>query len=243
MIPFGLEALMTHPLSPARRAMRRATKCLAPGASAIYLFNEGSGQVLTDYSGNGNDGTLGANSGSSTDDPAFGSTGLTFDGGDFVEIPHAPFASTFAAGFTIQMVLYPGGATSKALFTLGQDKGFSLYHNQSKALLYAPDGASILYTSANSAPATTWVDIAYTHTWGGLTQAYVNGAADTSVTNPGAHTAPTACRIGYYAGFFAQAGTVIAALALYPGALTAGQIAQNHTALRGMLAARGITLA
>lgn len=42
-------------------------KCFVPGASAIYLFNEGSGTTLRDYSGNGNDGTLGATSYSAAD--------------------------------------------------------------------------------------------------------------------------------------------------------------------------------
>lgn len=55
------------------------------GLVGWWKFNDGSGQTLKDYSGKGNHGTLGADSGASTDDPTWTSQGLSFDGGDYVK--------------------------------------------------------------------------------------------------------------------------------------------------------------
>lgn len=55
-------------------------------------MNEGKGQTIYDWSGNGNNGTLGSTSGTDDNDPSwikgvfFGSA-LRFDGNDFVRIP------------------------------------------------------------------------------------------------------------------------------------------------------------
>jgi hypothetical protein len=58
-------------------------------------MNEGKGQTVRDWSGNGNNGTLGSTSGTDDNDPSwikgvfFGSA-LRFDGNDFVRIPDSP---------------------------------------------------------------------------------------------------------------------------------------------------------
>ena len=61
------------------------------GLVAEYLFNEGRGQVLCDYSGNGNHGQLGSTREADTNDPLWTPQGLEFDGvDDFVTTyPHA----------------------------------------------------------------------------------------------------------------------------------------------------------
>ena len=53
----------------------------------LWLFDDGSGQVLTDTSGNGNHGQLGATSGVDATDPTWVTEGLSFDGGDYITIP------------------------------------------------------------------------------------------------------------------------------------------------------------
>ena len=60
------------------------------GLIAEWRFDNGAGQVLTDYSGNGRHGTLGATSGAAADDPTWTAQGLSFDGGDFVSLPSLP---------------------------------------------------------------------------------------------------------------------------------------------------------
>ena len=57
-----------------------------------WPMNEGSGQVVHDYSGHGNDGTLGDSAGVDAHDPAwirgvFAGSALSFGGDDFVRIP------------------------------------------------------------------------------------------------------------------------------------------------------------
>lgn len=56
------------------------------GLVAEYRFDEGSGQVLHDYSGNNNHGTFGTTSGSDTNDPTWISSGLSFATNDYIPI-------------------------------------------------------------------------------------------------------------------------------------------------------------
>ena len=79
-----------------------AALCLPGSASAAsddfplsgyWPLNEGKGQVVRDWSGNGNHGRLGSTSGVDANDPTwirglfFWSSALRFDGDDFVSIP------------------------------------------------------------------------------------------------------------------------------------------------------------
>lgn len=61
-----------------------------PGAIAYYPCDEGSGQILHDYSGNGNHGILGSTAGVDTNDPTWNEKGLVFEGDDFVTIKLPP---------------------------------------------------------------------------------------------------------------------------------------------------------
>jgi hypothetical protein len=77
-------------LSPRRGAARSAAPAIvAAGLIAEWRFDQGAGQTLTDYSGNGHHGRLGSTAGSDADDPTWGSSParLIFDGGDGVTIP------------------------------------------------------------------------------------------------------------------------------------------------------------
>ena len=64
---------------------RRAVRYGAPiaGAAVDYNFLQGTGTVVTDNSGNGNDGTLGAGALA----PTWTATGLTFSGQNQVALP------------------------------------------------------------------------------------------------------------------------------------------------------------
>jgi len=62
---------------------------VAGGLSAEWRFDQGVGQVLTDHTGNGHHGRLGATTGADAADPLWTAQGLSFDGGDFVECDNA----------------------------------------------------------------------------------------------------------------------------------------------------------
>lgn len=55
-----------------------------PGLVVYYRFDEGSGQVLVDHSGGGQNGTLGSTAGADTNDPSWAGGGLDFTTDDFV---------------------------------------------------------------------------------------------------------------------------------------------------------------
>jgi Concanavalin A-like lectin/glucanases superfamily len=62
---------------------------------AWWPIAEGRGQVVRDWSGNGNHGQLGSTSAVDTNDPTwvrgiFGTSALRFDGNDFVRVPDSP---------------------------------------------------------------------------------------------------------------------------------------------------------
>jgi hypothetical protein len=73
-------------LSPRGRTAEggAAPAIVAAGLLAEWRFDDGAGQTLTDYSGNGHDGQLGSTAGSDTNDPAWAVSPvrLEFDGID-----------------------------------------------------------------------------------------------------------------------------------------------------------------
>jgi hypothetical protein len=61
------------------------------GLRGWYKFNEGSGQSVTDYSGNGNHGQLGTTAGADTNDPTWVTSGLQFITDDITQFQHQEF--------------------------------------------------------------------------------------------------------------------------------------------------------
>ena len=239
MIPFGLSSLMTVSLPIGRRA----TKCLVPGASAIYLFNEGAGTTLTDYSGNGHDGTF-ATGGNA---PSWSVEGVVFDAAAFTRVALPDVGARLSGGATFQAVAKPGAdiTTIQGLIGCGTDKAGTLGILNGKGVIYAPSGTSGKYLYSTDIAANTWVDLAASVVWSGALAAYLNGAPSTTGTTTGAWVTPgaTAQAIGSRGAANGPFTGTIAAALVYPFILTPAQVAQNHAALKGILAARGITLA
>ena len=72
---------------PRRRKKEQKGTPIRDGLVAEYLFDEGRGQILHDYSGHGNHGQLGSTRDVDTNDPLWTPQGLEFDGvDDFVVI-------------------------------------------------------------------------------------------------------------------------------------------------------------
>lgn len=77
------------------------------GLIAEYLFNQMSGQQLTDTSGNGNHGILGNSSSTDSQDPgwvSWANCGLDFSGNEYVQIPNNVW---FNGDLTIEVCVYP----------------------------------------------------------------------------------------------------------------------------------------
>jgi hypothetical protein len=134
---------------------------------AWYPLNEGSGQVVHDWSGNGNNGYLGSTPGVDDNDPSwipgvFAGSALSFAGGDYVTIPspssleqqNLTVAAWVRAGSTpgqFKYVVNMGGAPtcqtgSWGLYT-GGDGGLSFY---------IADTNTHYYISPSAAPSTVW---------------------------------------------------------------------------------------
>jgi hypothetical protein len=147
-----------------------AVLCLPSTASAGYDFplsgywplNEGRGQVVRDWSGNGNHGQLGSTPGVDASDPSwikgafFWSSGLHFDGGEFVSIPDSSDLETQ----NLTVSAWFRGASSPGSFkylvakgsNLCQSASYGLYTTQSHGLaFYVGDG----YTNFDVSPEST----------------------------------------------------------------------------------------
>ena len=102
------------------------------GLVGHWNFEEGSGQTISDRSGNGNDGTLGANDSVGKDDPVFvaghdssgpGGTGMSFDGvDDYVDLPNGDTYLNVDAG-TISMWYKSNGSGLEALYEYNMGGG------------------------------------------------------------------------------------------------------------------------
>jgi len=245
MIPFGLSSLMTVSMPVARRT----TKCLVPGASAVYLCNQGTGTTLTDFSGNGLDGTFGA----TTKAPTWATEGVLFDGGDYVTLPNLPTIQSIAVVFYAPADIGPAtaatalfGCTSGGVSYPGLKLGASASDLTNEIIAAVPDAAGRAgWCDAAGSIAAGWhlLSVNFTGTAWTIT---LDGAAKT-VTPAGTQApfvTPTAPFVGAgsAASGFLVNGSKVAALLLYPSSLTATQEAQNATALEAMLAPRGVTL-
>jgi hypothetical protein len=101
------------------------------GLVAEYRFNEGSGQILYDYSGNNNHGTLGSTTGADTNDPTWTGQGLSHGADDYVTLGGIyNAAGTLQNGYGISIAFYTAevtAATAKlCLVSFGANKGVYL---------------------------------------------------------------------------------------------------------------------
>lgn len=93
----------------------------------MWHLNDGSGQTAVDSSAGGNNGTLGATSGSSTDDPTW--TGdakpgqdLSFDGGDYVTLGDTTINDENDA-FSVSAWVKPSSLSQQIIFSNGSEAG------------------------------------------------------------------------------------------------------------------------
>jgi hypothetical protein len=237
-------------LSPRRRAAQGAAPSgiVQDGLVAEFRFDEGSGQVLTDYSGNGHHGRLGTTGGADADDPNWTSEGLVFTAAtsDWVECDTAGLAGGMA--FSIVAVAYyaagselaiewPGNGSTSTEFTL---KPFGVG-------FYLENGpGSGTYWPGLAAPSNQWNFLAWTQSTSSISSgiAYSNGFSDVAANASGSTS--LVLNISGNLTFGRNEPNFrnmrMAYFSVYNRALSANEIEQNRAALASILAARGITL-
>lgn len=194
------------------------------GLVALYLFNEGSGQVLTDYSGNGYHGTLGSTAGDDTNDPTWTGQGLAFATDDYVTIPARSavgtrlFVLTMAAGWSaISTGLYQHGGVNQ-LFT----------SNANATEIVIPIGSP--FSLVVVSPTTEQMDLKF----------YLNGGGPTGSVSVSA-TVPQDTRLGNCATTVYLTGTFHAAV-YWDRVLSSSEISRSLAAMKAILAPRGVIL-
>src|SRR3989344_500357 len=102
-----------------------ASDTLTRGLVGYWNCEEGTGQTVNDSSDQNNDGTLGANSTASTDDPSWTASkaglggALSFDGGDFITIADNS-SLNLTTNFTVSIWIKRSDAVSaKVLYDSG----------------------------------------------------------------------------------------------------------------------------
>lgn len=232
-------------------------KRIVPGASAIYLFDEGSGQVLTDYSGNNRNGTLGSTPGADTNDPAWQTYGLSFATDDYATLPGLNAALAGKTACTVFCVARStaipttyGGIVAQTTSTLS-DRTFVMLDAHHDGV--TEDNVSFAI-SGGAASVVAICPGRLGATWGCVIGRYVGGAsvecrkgagtwaANTTSVPAAINPTPgaTAC-IGRYNTYYLTGG--IGAIVVYPFALTDAQVSQTYGALKALMATRGVTLA
>jgi hypothetical protein len=215
---------------------------LVPGYSALYLFNEGTGTTLADYSGNGYHATLGSGAAA----PAWGVTGLTYGGDDTTIVGTAAGLNLANQDHTLIVVCSPagtgaenligkssGGTNRWELATSGGKYRIAFRGSDAAVIVAAPNaytvGAPAMVTAIRSGTALSlYVGAASQATGAVSTEPNVAALAFAIGSNPAGTSA-------FYNG-------AMHAAIVYPIALTEAQIAQNYAYLKALLAPRGVTI-
>ena len=150
---------------------------LAADSSTLGLwhFNESTGQIATDYSGNANDGQLGSTTGSDTNDPTwnttsqkFGASALSFDGtDDYVTMGDKDVFSFADNKFTISFWMKANDTTSLigVLGKRGSPWEYSIHTNTAGTLTFytwTSDGGNIVYPYLTTTYDTSWTYYTFT---------------------------------------------------------------------------------
>ena len=122
-----------------------------------WPMNEGSGQVIRDWSGHGNNGTLGNSAGVDSQDPTwipgvFSGSALRFDGGDLVQIPDNP--SLNAQQLTV--ATWFRGTTSPGILRYLVAKGSQACDRASYGLYSSSNGGMAFYIAGAAGATSNW---------------------------------------------------------------------------------------
>jgi hypothetical protein len=241
-------------LSPRRRATRSAAPSIvAAGLIAEWRFDQAAGQTLTDYSGNGHHGHLGATAGAEAEDPSWATSPvrLEFDGiDDRVEVPAFSMPTAYHLDLVVRadvasaayaMPFLHGTHDNNAVLQVFRNSdltGTTLQYrlwNGSGAETY--DGAIDVFDDG-------WHLVQVNHT-GSQISAHVDGIVDVAAT-PASTPASSSqiivlgCRNPGAPQLFLRGA--LAWAAWYSAGFNESQRAQNEAFARYLMAGRGVTL-
>lgn len=231
-----------------RRGLLGGIPIVSDGLVAAWRFDDGAGQQLTDYSGNGNHGTLGLLPISETNEPSWTVRGLSFVGTSIAESRVTCPDDLITGGNprTLCMVVKPGSNNRFGAEFNGDPVGtsFERWCVRSSGTpgfvrleIQGAGQDTSLATSAN-----TWAFIAVTQSGANMNTAIAYRDGETfSFTTSGVCATDGAFIMGQ-AGAGVEVEMELAYVLLYDRALSAEEIAQNRTALAAIVAGRGITL-
>lgn len=241
-----------------------AVESLPGGAVAVYDFVQGANaQTLYDKSGNGNNGTLGSTGGAEGTDPTWTAQGLSFDGVDdqaFVPaFPHSDYATWLVA---MRQDVTPNNTSGSIAGFIGKDVSGTVANQpfgiQMGAVL-RPEfvvttvpsnpptgaGATVVAQGGAAVPLNTPMMLSAVYRDAQL-RGYLNGGPIlTQPITTGQVMANTTAPLRFgqqkAANSRFMTGTIYYA-AIYPRALSDGEVAQAYRVIKRTLATRGVTL-
>lgn len=216
------------------------------GLIAYYKFNEGSGQVLRDYSGKGYNGQLGSTAGADASDPTWSSQGLTYTATKYVSAPAIPL-TTATTIFTVYKTT--SNIDNSGVF-MGQDAvtyNYLVYYNKSGTQVFYVRTASGLSTASKSGISLdTWylavcrydssapsgrIRVQVNGVWGTAVNGYGEPLLSTTTTSIGSAGAGTGGLVG-----------TMPFACVYNRALSDTEINYNNKIIKKMMAKRGIII-
>ncbi len=222
------------------------------GLVAEYLFDEGRGQVLYDYSGNGNHGQLGSTPEADTNDPLWTPQGLEFDGvDDYVDCGNSKTLQ-ITQDLTMQLAVYiPADIASTSFFMSKRYDGeYEIGYLADNGLAYR-QWASSTSTIVNlnfinffDVLGKNYTVAVTRDTSSKIVTAYKSGIEFSALTYP---EEPKASNNNLYLG--ARSGgehftpASIYCAFIYNRCLSPAEILENDDYIKILLAKRGVTLA
>lgn len=240
MIGVGLGLQFQQP-----RKRKKEYTSVKDGLVAEYLFDEGEGQILTDYGGNGNHGMLGSTPDADTNDPLWVPEGLSFDGvDDFAEINLPAITNDFTVGLVIcptkdidlpEFIFTNRRTTTSSCFSV-----LLLTENRTLAI----DFGGLRWTTTVNLQIGQWVYLRLTRSENKM-ELYKNDILQDALASGGdlelANTGDSFLlgQNGQERHYF---GGGMACLAIYSRLLTSSENRRNKLYLQTLLAERGVTL-
>jgi hypothetical protein len=234
---------MSHPHHPTLLHNRLPyfvrTGLVRSGLVAEYRFNEGSGQILYDYSGNNNHGTLGSTTGSDTNDPTYTGQGALCTTDDYFTGLTGLGAN---AAQTLMIVLNFNHLAS----VNGTHTGIcsSLMQHSANNRIYI-SGQNDFFDTTALITAGVWNCLTFTSSGSTTTAALKVGLTNVACTQQTGDTneIPALTQIGCKSGVGAYMDGTFAYFIIYNRVLAQAEITQNYNYLKGyLLRERGISI-